>query len=621
MFGKLFGGSKKGGKTPLTDIDVPKKRKKSTLERIAENRALNGKGGLHKEFNEQEALKRIFPRQGIGGIKGVCISKPKAEGGKEGGANAPKGTVATDSAESEAREQYRNEQAEYFNPLTRWGMDSKVLEYYESRIWIGYPAMAHLATHEIICGTLDIPAKDAIAKGYTIDVDSDDVGNGGAAKDEAKDEKNAEVVKELLKKADGEHRLADVCRKFCFQKREFGVAYAVPMFKDEENHDYSKPFNPDGIHKDSFIGMKVIEPIWMAYEFKENDANNPLSMSFYEPEWYRVAGGAKIHKSWVVKSVHVPVSDLKKPTYYFGGLSLTQMIYERMYCADKCANEAPMLVMTKRLLVADANVQAMLSDDTVAKKTMESLNYFRDNFSIFFKNPNTQVTQIDTSLEGVAQTGMSMYQLAAAIAGMPVTKLLKNVPTGLQSTGDYEMADYHELLGEIQEHDYKPLIGMYFKCLTMSMYGKVIDVTVKFNPLDTPKRSEIVQEESSLASTISTYLTANVITIEEARDVLRKRRDGVFSGLSKELPETLEKRKQSELVQLDGQIKQGQSMLQDPANGGAMPQNVSEEERLTEEAVAEAQKVLEGGGDNGGEGGGEEEGKPKGEGEEETPNE
>jgi len=602
MFGKLFG---KGGKEkPLEEVKV-EKREKSAMARIRENRALNGRASFRKEFDAEAALKRIFPRQGVGSQKGIRIGGGGAALSPRG--VAPKGTVAADSAEGAegAREEYRREQLEYFNPLTRWGMDEKVLELYESRVFIGYPAMAQIAKHEIVCGCLDIPAKDAIAKGYTIDI----------ANKDGVDEKNADMVRKILKVADGEHRISDVCRQLCFQKREFGVAYAIPIFKYEERHDYSRPFNPDGIAKDSFIGMKCIEPIWMSWEFKENDANNPLAFSFYEPEWYRVQGNERIHKSWVVKVIHVPVSDLNKPTYYFGGMSLTQMIYERMYCADKCANEAPMLVMTKRLLVADANVQAMLSDDSVAKKTMESLNYFRDNFSVFFKNPNTQVNQIDTSLEGVAQTGMTMYQLCAAIAGMPVTKLMKNVPTGLQSTGDYEMADYHELLTEIQEHDYKPLMAMYFKCLTKSMFGKVIDVTVKFNPLDTPKRSEIIQEESSLASTMSTYLNANVLTIEEAREVLRKRKDGLFSGISKELPEMLEKRKQTELAQLDQQIQQAQQpqnpMGGEGGMGGEAPEadpNAQEEERLTAQAVAEAERAANGGGEEGGEVEGEGEG-------------
>ena len=62
MFGKirdLFGKGK-----PLEEIKPTKKekREKSALERIHENRALNGRGGigLHKEFNKEEALKRCF---------------------------------------------------------------------------------------------------------------------------------------------------------------------------------------------------------------------------------------------------------------------------------------------------------------------------------------------------------------------------------------------------------------------------------------------------------------------------------------------------------------------------------------------------------------------------------
>ena len=45
------------------------------------------------------------------------------------------------------------------------------------------------------------------------------------------------------------------------------------------------------------------------------------------------------------------VSDILKPSYLYGGLPLTQLILERVYGAERTANEAPMLALTKRLVV------------------------------------------------------------------------------------------------------------------------------------------------------------------------------------------------------------------------------------------------------------------------------
>ena len=339
----------------------------------------------------------------------------------------------------------------------------------------------------------------------------------------------------------------------------------------------------------------------MSYEFKDEGANSPISMNFYDPEWYRIANGARIHRSWIVKKVYIPVSDLLKPTYYFGGLSLTQMCYERIYCADKVANECPMLVMTKRLLVADANVQAMTNDRSVAELTMQALNYFRDNFSVFFKNPGTQVSQIDTSLEGLPQVSMMEYQLAAAIAGMPVTKLLKNVPTGLQSTGDYEMDDYHELLLDIQK-DYGEILDFFFKIWTKSEFGNPLDISVTFNELDVPKKEKVIQAEGQISSIMATYLQSKVVTVAEVREIIKKQNGGLFTGISSKMPEELQRA-------IDAEQKQLKQQLNPPHNpmGGVVPtdeeapqesDNVNglsddEQEQLTENALQQARQVAQ----------------------------
>lgn len=601
IFKRVFG--KKESEQPSKE-KPKKKRKQTMMERLLEQRMLaDPKWANEGKFDVEAATNKIFKRKGIiKGQEGVPIVKRKVID------HLSDGTPVFDAEEdpaNEARKQDREESAEYFNPYKIYGLDPKVLEFYESRVFIGYASMAHLATHELISGVCDIPPKEAIAKGYTFEFikndDKDDKDDDGVS-----DTQNADTIATILKDAEEVYKIGKVCRTFGFQKRAFGVSYCIPVFTDGDAHDYSNPFNPDGIAKDSFVGMKVIEPIWMTYEFKNSGANSPASIEFYEPEWYRVAGGGQIHKSWVVKSVHVPVSDLLKPTYFFGGVSVTQMIYERMYCADKTANEAPMLVMTKRLLVADANVQAMVSDNNVAKLTMQALNYFRDNYSVFFKNPNTQVSQIDTSLEGVAPTSMMQYQLAAAIGGMPVTKLLKNVPTGLQSTGDYEMDDYHEMLEDIRKDDFAPIFSMFLKCYCQSKFGRQMEVRVKFNPLEVIKRKDMIQEETQVASVTSNYLSSNVITIEEAREMLRNRKDGLWAFLKKELPEQLQKRKEAELKKLDNEINPPQNPMGGaggipPAGGGGGGQELDDpaaqaEIDATAQAVAEAEKVLNGGG-------------------------
>ena len=253
--------------------------------------------------------------------------------------------------------------------------------------------------------------------------------------------------------------------------------------------------------------------------------------------------GQRIHKSWIVRVVNAHVPDILKPTYYFGGIPLPQMLYERVFCADKIANEAPLMAMTKRLLIADANVEEMIKDKAHANKMLKAINYFRDNFSIFFKKPSSQVQQIDTTLGEFDQLIMTQYQLVACIAQMPATKLLKVTPTGFQSTGEYEWKDYAQSLLDIQNNEYTPLLEFHYRLLLKSLYPDRDDlaVTVLFNPIDVPTKDQTATIEARNAQIISTLINSGVVTPEEARTRLRMEDQGTFSFLNPIMPALLQK--------------------------------------------------------------------------------
>ncbi|MFL9599050.1 anti-CBASS protein Acb1 family protein, partial [Aeromonas veronii] len=55
--------------------------------------------------------------------------------------------------------------------------------------------------------------------------------------------------------------------------------------------------------------------------------------------------------------------DILKPTYIFGGIPLTQRIYERVYAAERTANEAPLLAMSKRTSTIHVDVEKAIANE------------------------------------------------------------------------------------------------------------------------------------------------------------------------------------------------------------------------------------------------------------------
>lgn len=434
------------------------------------------------------------------------------------------------------------------DPMLRFPINPRVLKHFQSRIWITYNGCAIIATHEFVNRACAIPAQDAIAHGYKCVCSSHNHEHN-----DDHDANEARFLYDIKIEADKMH-LNDVCVQLNYKKKVFGVAVAIPRVKFKKDaksprdksgntpYSYEDEYDPTMIEPGSYKGFAVVDPIWLTYEFDNESSEDPLSPHFYEPTWYHTRTN-KIHRSWCIRVINSEVPDILKPVYYFGGLSLTQMIYERVWAADKLANEAPLLAMTKRLLIADGNLEQMIADPRHSNLFFKAINYFRDNFSIFIKKPSSNVTQLDTSLADLTPLTMAQYQLVAAIAQIPVTKLLKNVPSGLQATGEYEWNDYAQSLLEIQKNDYTPLLRKHYELYLQSEYPDRadLDVDIEWNPIDIPKEQEVAQMTSQSAQYVSSLCGNNIITVAEGRSMLRRTNLPAFQAITPEVPELLEK--------------------------------------------------------------------------------
>lgn len=397
-----------------------------------------------------------------------------------------------------------------------------------NQTFIGWQACALLKQNPFIDRACTVPAEDAIAPDYVLNYINQE--------DADKDEKDTttDVLNDIKRHSQVDFKINEICRKHEINKRVYGYSLVVPMV---EGSDMENPFNIDGVKKGSYKGMAVVEPYWISPQLDEESATDPTSPHFYEPTWYVMRDGKRIHRSWVIRAVNSEVSDTLKPTYYFGGVPLTQQIYERVYAADKVANEAPLLALTKRLLIVDANIENAVANPESVEQVMYALNYLRDNFGVYAKNPEDTVTQIDTSLSDFDALIMTQYQLVASIAGMPATKLLKTSPKGFNATGEFEQKDYNQMLFRIQECDYIPVINRHNELYTKSVYGKVIPLDVKFNPIDNPTEKEVAEVNELTSRTALNYIQAGVITAQEERDRIRADDLSGYVALQKEMEE------------------------------------------------------------------------------------
>lgn len=398
--------------------------------------------------------------------------------------------------------------------------------------FIGWQACALLCQNAYIRKACEIPARDAIAVDYKLHY-----AEGDDEKPETDKDEEQKVLDKMKLKSDRKMKIKDLCRDANIFKKMYGQILIVPTFNIDV--DMSEPFDLSKIKKGTYTGMQIIQPFWVRYEMGVEQLNRPDRAGFYEPEYYTIPNKARIHKSWVIKLINGVCPDILKPVYYYGGVPLTQMIYERVYCAEKVANEAPKLALTKRLLTVDGDIYNLTANSDEAYNNLQTIVEVRDNMGVLVKEKDSTVNQIDTSLTDFDALIMTQFQLVAAIAEMPVTKLMKTQLKGLSNTGDYETKDYCQNLKEIQENDYNTILMRHYQLMSMSEHGKDLGIDIIWDEIDTPTALEQAQIEQTQAQTDATYVGAGIIDPTEIRTMLRSNDDSRFRNLSEEIPNDL----------------------------------------------------------------------------------
>lgn len=404
--------------------------------------------------------------------------------------------------------------------------ESQVL-WYASQSFIGYQLAAMMAQHWLISKACLMPAKDATRNGYQITVnDGTDVGPD---------------VLEAIRKADVRFNLNKNLIQFVQMGRVFGIRVAMFIVESDDQEYYKKPFNPDGVTPGSYKGISQIDPYWITPQLDTESAGNPASIHFYEPTWWNI-NGRLVHRSHLVIFRTEEVADILKPTYIYGGIPIPQKIYERVYAAERTANEAPMLALTKRVDVVKTDLGQGLADEPQFDKRMAQWVANRDNFGIKVLGLDDEMQQFDTSLTDLDEVIMTQYQIVAAAANVPAVKLLGTSPKGFNTTGEFEESNYHEELESIQTHDLTPLIERHHLLLIRSEISPEFGIapfptSVTWNALDAMTAKELAEMNKMKAETGNLLMQAGAIDGMDERQRIINDPESGYTGVVDDQPE------------------------------------------------------------------------------------
>jgi phage-related protein (TIGR01555 family) len=405
------------------------------------------------------------------------------------------------------------------SPLGVNGMVPNGLQnWYGSQGFPGYQTLGIMAQHWLVDKACSMAGDDAVRNGWTIRGDSGDEITGQLYNQ----------IHELDIKFKVKQNLAELNRF----NNIFGIRVAFFEVDSDDADYYAKPFNIDGITANSYKGISQVDPYWMTPMLTTESTADPSNIHFYDPEFW-IISGKKYHRSHLIIARGPQPADILKPTYIFGGVSLVQRIYERVYAAERTANEAPLLAMNKRTTAIHVDMEkAVMNEQKFTEKLMFWIR-FRDNHAVKVLGAEETMEQFDTSLADFDSVIMSQYQLVAAIAETPATKLLGTPPKGFNATGEFETVSYHEKLESIQENVMQPLLDRHYEIAGRSLQLD-INIHAVWEPVDSVTTSQQAEINDKKADTAIKYITGGVVAPDEVRNALRQDRHAGFTTLTHE---------------------------------------------------------------------------------------
>jgi len=406
--------------------------------------------------------------------------------------------------------------------LARDTIPEIALNWFASYSFLGFQVCGLIAQHWLVNRACEVPARDAARNGYTlVSADGEEL--------EAK-------VAHRIAVADKKYGLRQQCVEFVKMGRVFGIRIALFKVESPDPLYYEQPFNPDGIRPGSYRGIVQVDPYWCSPELSERSAADPTDAMFYQPTWW-IINGRRYHHTHLVIMTGPEVTDVLKPSYMYAGLSIPQQMWERAYAAERTANEVPILTMTKRSTILYTDMDKAVANEGKFVEKLLAWARFRDNMAIKVAGTGDKIDQHDTTLTDVDAVVMNQYQICAAIAEMPVTKLMGTSVKGMNATGEYDTETYHESLESVQTNDMEPLVNRHHICLIRSEIAPALgvapfDVSIVWSPLDVPTSKEQAETNKLKAETDKALMEAGAIDGMDARDRLRGDKESGYTGLA-----------------------------------------------------------------------------------------
>lgn len=336
-----------------------------------------------------------------------------------------------------------------------------------------------------------------------------------------------EMMENALVKYDVKRLIHDAVK----QDSQYGVAHVYIDAGAKTDDELEKPLflDPRKIPKGSLKGLRVVDPTWI-YPAMYN-TQWPLADDFYKPSAWFVMGKT-VHESRFMDIVSRPVPDILKPSYNFGGLSLTQLMEDYVVDWRDAKKNVIKILRTLRMRALKTDMDERLQMPGEFDKRIKMFTQYQDNFGVWVIDIGEDLIHMQTSLSELSNL-LSNYQDQLCIPSRITNlKLLGNAPAGLNASGESELSTWHETVSGYQDGNLRRPLENIFKIIQLSEFGEIKeDIYFEFRPLDEISEKERAEITKIRVDAVAVAADSMLVNSEEARDALKGIEGAGFENL------------------------------------------------------------------------------------------
>ena len=274
----------------------------------------------------------------------------------------------------------------------------------------------------------------------------------------------------------------------------YGIGHIWLNMADTPRTTYGQtlplPLTSNGVRKGTLAGLKTIEPVWTtpnAY-----NADSPLQDDYYRPRNWWVQG-CLVHRDRLISMVPYGVSDLFKPSFNFGGMSLTQQLRPYVHNFLRTRNSISNITANFSRLVLKTDMGSLMAtgtgDEADPTTSITGRASFMQKISegqdiIVADHQNEDVSVVATPLTGLADLQAQAMEAMASIPGIPLVKLFGITPNGLNASSAGEIRVFYDEIAAFQEAHMRPVLNRLLTLIQLNLWGETDPaLEITFNPL------------------------------------------------------------------------------------------------------------------------------------------